>query len=212
MAKSMIARGHKKIAILFSEDEWTLTAAHEFRAAYEGLGGAVAFSSSVLTSETEFQTLLLKIRDSRVDGVYLNLVLAQLPVYFKQAYNVGIRIPTFTNFYVAKKEVLEVAGPAPLEGVFFYDIDAGLTHLQKKLSASGTEAIPPMTTVSYIATYLLQQAALVTQDETPGEMFKALVKQTAIKTPDGTFEVEERCLKVPIALRRIEGGRGVPAK
>ena len=203
LSDQMVKHGHKKIAVVYSEDEWTIASTTEFRKAFGETKNDIVFDQSVLSSETDFQTILLKIKSSNPDGLYVHLILPQLARFFRQAHELHIHIPSYTNFYIAKKEVLEAAGSDAVQGINYYDIDAALSVLQEKVTSSTSIGVPPLTAVSYITTYMLNQAARESASSSTSDMYKALLNQHEIRTPEKSFLVVDRYLKIPLVFKTI---------
>lgn len=197
-------REHKKIGIVYSEDEWTIASASAFRKAFVDSSNKAVLDQSVPSTDTDFRTLLLKIKSSDADALYVNLVLPQLAPFFRQAQDLNIRIPAYTNFYIAKKEVLEGLSAKAVENVSYYDVDAGLTALEKKVVATGEKGLAPLTAVSYIATYLLNQAARESKGSSAKEMYEALLRQREVRTPDKVFAIVDRYLQIPLVLKTVK--------
>ena len=64
--------------------------------------------------------------------MYTNVVLSQLAPFFRQAHAIGVTSPAYTNFNMAKREVLDALTADAVANVRYYDIDTGLLSLEKK--------------------------------------------------------------------------------
>ena len=207
LADEFLRRGYKKVSLAFSEDEWTQASAAGFRSAYLALGGKLAADHSVLSSENDFSTLLLRLKKESPDAMYITLVLAQLGPFFRQAQALHINTPIFTNFYVSKKEVMDVAGADALEGVRFSDMKVDLPSLKKRLGLNAELSIPSLVVASYVAAHLLNQAAAEAASPAANDLYEALIEQREVKTVDMNFSIEDRYVIFPLAVKAIRHGR-----
>jgi ABC-type branched-subunit amino acid transport system substrate-binding protein len=203
LAKEFIKQGLKRVAMIYSEDEWTQSVVHAFREAYPKHGGTFVFEQSVLTTETDFRSLLTKIRRTTPDALYFNVVISQIAPLFRQAYELRLTGERFSNFYVGKREVIEATGVAVVEGIQYADINTSLPALHKKLGLSESELIPAVTLASYLATTLLAQAASESTDTSAQAIAAALERQKSVALPDASYEIQGRYIILPLTLRRL---------
>ncbi len=204
LANQFQLRKHSKVAMIYSEDEWTGASASAFREALVTSGMKIVFDQSVPSLDTNFQTLLLKIKATRPDALYANLVLSQLAPFFRQAHNLNIEIPSYTNFYLAKPEVLNALTAEALKQVNYYDTEAELPALRKEATIDEGQNIPPLMVVSYLSTLLLNQAASESKGSSPKDFYDALLLQGEIRTADKDFSMVGRYLQMPLVLKSVK--------
>ena len=205
LAQEFIKRGHKKVALVFTEDEWTTAVSQAFRLKYTELGGTIVFDQPVLPAETDFRTLVLQIKSKSPDAIFMNMLLPQIAPLIKQAREFKVSGKLYSNFYVAKKEVLEAAGAVALEGVSYVEMATDLPTLKTKLGLDPNENITGLTLASFVATRLLAQAAAEIKDQpqTAAKLYEALLIQTEVRTPDHTYPVRNRCVEFPLAIKTL---------
>ena len=211
VAQAMAHHNLKKVALLATEDEYTGAVANSFRAEITRLGGAVVFDQALLPAETDFRTVLLQLKNKSVDAVYLDLLLPHIIPVVKQSADLGIHLPIFGNFYLAKEEVLQAVGAAALEGAAISDLDNDLPALKAHLQGGRAENPPGLTVTSYVAALMLSQtAAGHPEARTPAAFAAALAQLREIKTPDRVFQVKDRVVQFPLRLKIFHDGKIVP--
>ncbi len=208
VASEFVKRGYKRIALLSTDDEWTSSIGESFRKKIAALGGTIVFDQSFIPADTDFRTAITMLKSKAPDAVFLDMLLPQLGPVIKQASEQRLSGALFTNFYVAKKDVLDTAGSAALEGVHFVDIDTELPALRKALSPDGTISPPGLTVASYLGTLLLAQTASELKGAATKESFySALLNQQEIRATDRKFAITDRCVKIPLTVRVMRDGK-----
>lgn len=208
VAEEFIRRGEMRAALIYTEDEWTSSVSDGFRERFLALGGTLVFDEPVLPAETDFRTQLLKIKSAAPDAIYMNVLLPQIVPMAQQIRGLQISSEIFSNFYVAKEDVLEAAGAATLEGVKYVEIDTNLPALKAQLQQSADTALPGLTVASYVATLLLAQTALDNSDiRSAKDLQTALLQQSEVKTPDRVYPIENRYIKFPLVVKIISDGK-----
>ncbi len=198
---------YKKVALVYTEDDWTTAVSTRFKETLKNLGVNIVFDQSVLPSETDFKSLVLKMKQKEPDAVFMNVVLPQISPLLKSIRQYKTDVAVFSNIYVAKKEVVDGLGAEALEGIRYVEIDIDLPALQSKLGLNRNQPPPGLSVSAYISTMLLAQAVKENKDiKTSDDLYRALLLQQEIKTPDFTFEVKNRYVKFPLALKGIRNG------
>lgn len=204
-------RKYKRVAVLYTEDEWTNSVTEGFRSKLKEMGVDLVFDHAVLPAEQDFRTQLLKLRATSPDAVYLNFLLPQIAPALIQSRAVSVPGDFYSNFYLAKKEVRDAAGAASLENVRYVELDNSLPNLQRLLGKP--ESPPGLTVASYVSTLLLVQALQETpRPSNSAELMTALLRQKEVRTPDGTYPMAERCVLFPLAVKVMKNGEFVAEK
>ena len=211
VADEFARRHFKRVGVLYTEDEWTSSVTKGFRSKLASLGIMLTYDQPVLPGEQDFRTQLLKLKATAPDAIYFNFLLPQIAPAIKQAREMGVSGNFFSNFYLAKKEVRDVAGIEALEGVRYVELENDLPNLKKILGKD--EPPPGLAVASYVSTLLLLQAA--NDDSRPSnttELMTALSRQKEVRTSDGTYRVEDRCIKFPLVVKVMKNGKFVSEK
>jgi len=199
-------RKFKRVAVLNTEDEWTSAVTAGFRERLKELGITLAFDESFLPAEQDFRSRLLKLKASSPDAIYINLLLPQIAPAIKQAQEMNIDGPYFSNFYLAKKDVTDALGFSALEGVRFFELDTDLPRLKAELKLDHPP--PGLTVASYVATLLLAQAVKESPTlKNAAELYAALLRQKEVNTPDRNYQIENRYVKFPLVVKVVSGGQ-----
>jgi branched-chain amino acid transport system substrate-binding protein len=199
---------YKKIAILSTEDDWTLAVSERFRSGLSTAGVEVIFDQSVQPSETDFKSLIIRLKHSSPDAIFMNVVLPQISPFVKQFHQASMTTALFSNIYVAKKDVLEATGADALEGIRFVEIDTELPSLNKQIGLDLKLSPPGLTVASYLATLLLAQTVKENGNiRSTKDMYAALLRQNRLRTPDHEYLVKDRFVKFPLALKVMRGGK-----
>lgn len=199
---------YKKIAILSTEDDWTLAVSGRVRAGLLTSGIDVVFDQSVPPTDTDFKSLILRLKQGSPDAIFMNVVLPQIGPLVKQFRQADVGLALFSNIYVAKKDVMDALGPDALEGIRFVEVDTDLPSLNKELNLDLMLSPPGLTVASYLATLLLAQTVKESGEiHSAKEMYSALTRQTELRTPDYTYSVKDRYVKFPLALKVMRGGK-----
>lgn len=206
VAREFIRRGYKQAALIFTDDEWTGAVSDGFRREFEKLGGALVFDQSVLLSETDFRTLLIKAKGKTPSAYYMNMLLPQIGPIIKQARQLDVRGQYYSNFYVTRSDVREAAGDVALEGVRYVAINTDLPQLKAKLGVSKKASLQGLTVASYVGTSLLAQAAEnIDGEANSAKLYSALLRQKQVETPDHIYPIIERRVQFPLVVREISG-------
>ena len=121
LAEKATSLGLRKVAVITLEDEWLSSLTQEFNIALKQRGGQVLLNASVLPSELDFGALIGKIKDA--DAVFMNLGIAQSGPFLRRLRELGVKSQVLSNFWGAKKEVLDETGPEAAEGLIFFETD-----------------------------------------------------------------------------------------
>lgn len=205
LAKQLVARKFERVAVLFTEDEWTSSVTEGFRRTLAEAGVQPFFDQAVLPGEQDFRSQLVRIRSGVPQAVYCNVLLPQIAPLLKQARDLRVSGELFTNFYLAKREVLDVAGSAVIEGVGFVELDNDLPRLQRLLGRD--ESPPGLTVAAYVSTLLLSQSIdTAPKPVTREALYKSLTQQRFVQTLDRTYPVNEGRVQFPLTIKTMKDG------
>ncbi|MBU0636056.1 ABC transporter substrate-binding protein, partial [Candidatus Micrarchaeota archaeon] len=122
----------RKTAIAFHQDEWSEIIAPSFKQEFESLGGTIVLEEGVLVGETDFKTIIEKIKSNGVDSVYLPFVPFGTDLFLKQAKELGLEAQLLSGDAMIL-DIIIAAGSAA-EGVYFTNIFAEDNEVSQKLS------------------------------------------------------------------------------
>lgn len=205
LAKKLQDHGYHKVALLTVQDDWQGAVSDEFRKVFPA---SILFDQEVVPSNLDFRSELSRIKALAPEVIFANLALAQIGPFMRQAKELNLNAKIYSNFWVAKKEVLDSVGAALLEGVRYVEMDTELPKLQKLINEKYSATVSGATLSAYASTLLLAQViGKNPQITTRAELYAALLKQTQIETSDGPIAIVDRCIKFPLVEKTIQGGK-----
>lgn len=126
----------------------------------------------------------------------------------KQARAIAMAEPLFFNFYVAKKDVLDVTGKVALEGAKYVELDTDLSFLHAKLDKGQGIPLNGLTVASYVGTLLLAQVVAENQNiQTTSDLQAVLMGQHEVRTPDHIYPIKNRYVNFPLAVKAMRDGK-----
>jgi branched-chain amino acid transport system substrate-binding protein len=214
VAGAMIDRGLKKLAVVTAEDEWTLSLTEGFRKKVENLKSEkesnIVFDKAFLPSENDFRTLIIKLKNTNPDAVFVNLGITQLGPFFKQLRSLNFDKPIYSNFWAQKKNVIDSAGGAT-ENIIFSEMKTDypkfvLAFENKYKSRPTASVITAYTAFKFIAQTLKANPDI----NSSADFQKKLLQQKEIILSDINIKVTNRRVLFPMALRIIKNGNTQP--
>lgn len=170
----------RKIAIVAHYDEWAEIISDSFKEEFEALGGEIVLYEKVEMDESDFRTLIEKIKYNNADGVYLAFAVLNIDVFLKQAEELGLDVTilggdTFTD------DILAAAG-SNAEGVYFTNIYVDdnplLAGLQERYAQKYEQDIAssllPFASFGYDGVLVLEEAMKKVDEVTPSGIKDAL--------------------------------------
>jgi branched-chain amino acid transport system substrate-binding protein len=208
LAATLVERKYSRTAVVTTEDDWTSSVTQGLRDEFKQISQTTVFDEAVLPSDNDFRSIVLRMKSKSPDVIFANLGLAQIGPFIRQLREQNITVPIYSNFWIAKKDVLQSVGAEILEGVKFIEMDTNLPVLRQKLFERFGVNPSGATLTTYIATLLMIQAASeLSLDYSPQAFYLALLKQSEIITPDGPLLVRDRCVKFPLVEKVMRNGK-----
>ncbi len=211
LANVIAKQGFKKVSLITAQDDWPTAVSQGFRDELSKLKISVVYDQEIVPADTDFRTAIAQLRSKSADVVFANVGLAQIGPFLRQAKEQKLTLPTYSNYFIAKKDVVESAGSDLLEGVRFVEMSTDLPTLQKELQSRYGSNPSGATLSAYVATYLLVQSAKADPSiRTARDLYSTMLKQSEVRTPDGSFPIIDRKIKFPLVVKIMHGGKGVP--
>lgn len=207
LASKLFDSGYKNVALFTVQDDWPVAVSNGFRERAKSLGITLVLDNEILPSDSDFRSHLLKLRDSEIDAIFINVGLGQIGPLAKQLRELGIKAPLYSNFWAGKKEVISAAGDAG-NGLMFAEMATDLANLKSELNKRFKSTPSGATLSAYVATILFSQALTDIGDYkvSANALYESLLKQKDVKTRNGTFEIKERFVQFPMTIRTIRSG------
>ncbi len=119
MSPALEKLGYKKVAVITTNNESPLDMIEQLKLkVFPGLEIETVYEEVVDRDTTDFRTVLAKVKSVDFDALFINLYAGQVGVGIKQAKEMGITEPMFSNILADSSKELELAQGA-MEGVWF---------------------------------------------------------------------------------------------
>jgi len=214
---------HKKVAILYANNDSGVESAKVYKAVFEKAGGQIVAYETYDPKATDFTGMLLKVKTSSPDFIHLHGLVADMPIVIAQMRQLGItaRVSTYAGGY--NPQMVEKAGKGA-EGLIVTSL-APNEQQNKNVGPyierwkNAENRIPngmPYTQYLYDAPYLV--AALFAyldknkMAHTGENMRKALLGQKTFELPTtGKLVVnDDHTVVKPVNLLTVKDGQFVP--
>lgn len=104
----------KKVAIIATNNAWAQSTADNFRKDFEQRGGMIAFRSDLNPADSDFRTILYKIRTDKIEAIFAPITSNVIP-FFEQSRNLKLQIPIVAAGGALDVDVINAA-PEAVEG------------------------------------------------------------------------------------------------
>jgi branched-chain amino acid transport system substrate-binding protein len=125
------SKGAQEAAILYVNNDYGLDQAQTFAKLFTNLGGHVVFQEGYGVGQTDFRSILTKIKSLNVDSIYLPGY-SEVGTILKQATELGIKAQYYASDPFENPDIVKLAGAAA-NGVFypfFFNPDQDLSALK----------------------------------------------------------------------------------
>lgn len=124
--------GHKTMAIVYSQTDYTSPIAERMNEEFTGLGGKVIVQEGYLVNTTDFKTILTKISSLKPDAIFISAMTPDEAYNFmKQLKELNISSQVFGNDTLSNKNIFEKGGLN--EGVIIAGPDFDLNNPKTSL-------------------------------------------------------------------------------
>lgn len=134
----------RKVGVVLHIDEWSELITKSFAEKFTALGGEVILQEKTLPTEKNFKTVIAKVKDKKVDGVFFPLFPTSCGLFLKQAQELGLKTVFMTGDSFSNDDIVIAKNAA--EGVYianlYADNTAALNEKYKKMY--GKEAAFPV--------------------------------------------------------------------
>jgi branched-chain amino acid transport system substrate-binding protein len=214
---------HKRVAILYVNNDSGVEAAKVYRAVFEKAGGQVVAYETYDQKATDFTGMLLKVKTANPEFIHLHGLVSEMPIVIAQMRQLGItaRVSTYSGGY--NPQMVEKAGKGA-EGLIVTSLAPNETqnknvgpYIERWKKAENR--IPnglPYTQYLYDSAYLVAALyAYLDKNKMPytGEnMRKALLAQKTFELPTtGKLVVnDDHTVRKPVNLLTVKDGQFVP--
>jgi branched-chain amino acid transport system substrate-binding protein len=165
------------VAVLATQNPWSKATASTFEEDFKKRGGQIAYQGDMNPQDSDFRTLLLKLKTRSVDGIFAPLTAHSIP-FFKQARELDM--PIITAGGALDNDVIATA-PAMVEGRYVTDafLDVNRPEAQKLINLyqrkyNKLPSYPSVTARGYDGFLAISQALQKTSKREAAEIKNAL--------------------------------------
>jgi branched-chain amino acid transport system substrate-binding protein len=208
LADEVVKLGYRSAAIVSLEDEWMMSFRDNFKAAFVKAGGKAVYDETVLEAQSDFDSIVTKIKSRQPDSVVVNLGPTQAGPFIRKLRTQGLKAPLFGSYYARTRPVIESAGKEAIEGLTLVELDLDKPEFMSLFERSFKGADPtPITYTCFAAlTFVLQGVRNNPAVENTEGLEKILKEIKAVKMPDGDLRMAGREAQYKLALKRIHNG------
>lgn len=114
------SKGSRKIGIISAHDEWSEIISEAFRERFLTLGGELVYENKVKLDDTDFKTIVARLKASHADSVYFPIYMGSVIAFVKQARELGFAGNMYTGDGFSENEVAQLGKLA--EGIYVTQI------------------------------------------------------------------------------------------
>lgn len=116
-AKVIAGHGVKKLAVLYKNTEWGVNSIEGFKSGAEGTGMEIIAAEPYAENETDFTTVLTKLRAMEPDAIYMISEITDGVTILTQMQQLGWEITKFASGSMYNEQVVENAAEGAAEGL-----------------------------------------------------------------------------------------------
>lgn len=195
-AKMIVELGGKNVSFLLANDDWGRGVGTSFKEVVEKQGGKAVSMDYYDEGETNFMSVLTKIRGSNPDALMIAARTAGGAVIMKQYTELGMKVPVFNQGDMVNEQFVKLIGKDVAKGImgsesWYPGVD---DPLNKKFEADytarwGYEPIEP-SAYGYVGVQLIAEAIRIARSATPDAIREGLTKVN-MKTIAGQVKFDE---------------------
>ncbi|MEX0596431.1 MAG: ABC transporter substrate-binding protein, partial [Candidatus Paceibacterota bacterium] len=207
IAKVIFQNGVKSIYSLSTEDDWLLAFQKGLEENYQQLGGKITVQQNVEPTFLDFRSLILKIKQSGAEGVFIGLAPNQLGIFIKQFREAGMTQTIYTTFMIKFEDVLNTLNQDLLDQIVFVEIDAMKPNFVREYQKIAQNRPPAGLSYScYLTSEALYQAC-EKHLENKQTFSEILSKMTTVETTDQPIKFKNQKAEFDLVVNEFQQGR-----
>jgi branched-chain amino acid transport system substrate-binding protein len=209
-AQTMFQNGHRKVAMLYSLNDWANGVAAVFEAEFTRLGGQIA-KESFVQGETDLRSIIGKVQASGADSVALFEYTQGAIAFFKQSEELGLDVPVYGADTLSDPDIAEGAGAAYNGARYVILKDGASQEFRAKMAqrTGGVELVPGSTN-AYDAVMILARAVANAGDNTTAvKQWLYAMPPYAGETGSIQFDSNGDLASAQFSLYEIQNGKSV---
>ncbi len=199
--KALSLPGKKSVAIISSQDDYNLSLADEFKKVFTAGGGRVVFED-IVSDGNEVRPILTRLKNTKPDLVFINVVVADMPMAVKQADQLGIHQTILSSPFAAHPDVQALGKAA--KGIYYPSFAIGFDHLGKELEPLGFKPTPFVITGYTSGLMVAEGFKRSGFSSDRDKIYQAFLQIKELNCIDKTLEVKDREIIYPVAILQTE--------
>ncbi|MBE6113686.1 MAG: ABC transporter substrate-binding protein [Erysipelotrichaceae bacterium] len=187
----------KAVVIGDSSSDYAKGLSKSFINQFTSMGGSIVAEESYVEGDTEFNSVLTKIKDMDFDVIYIPGYYGEVSLIVKQARAMGINVPITGGDGFDAPELLQIAGPEALNDVYFttayttVTTDSNVLDFVEAYKAEYNKDPDMFAALAYDAAGILIQAIEDAGSDEPEAVKDALVAMDAYQGVTGKISFDE---------------------
>ena len=206
--------GATKVAVYYVNDEYGVSLAREFKAAFEAVGGSTCFYEAFDPGQTDFRSSIEKIKATKPDAIYFPGQAGETGRILRQAKEIGLDKPFVGGDGSYSPDLITIAGDAA-EGSYYtlmsMDYDSAkrrIEEFESRYSARFGEDATVYAAYAYDAMRVLANAISASKEFTGPAIKSALDNMDAYHGITGITDFDENGeVDKSFAVYQVVGGK-----
>ena len=204
--------GIRRMAVLTSEDDYTLSLRDHVLEKFGEQGGSIIYSEEVTPQELDFASYIAKLKRTSPGAVLLNLRLGQAGLAARELHMQGFSGQVFGSYFLRFDQEIKAAGQEAVEKTILAELDLNRPRFLAALKevSGGNEASGTTYTCYASLAALLQTLKGDAVIGSSSNLHAALSRQNSVQLLDEELTIREREAVFPLVYKSIHAGKTVP--
>jgi branched-chain amino acid transport system substrate-binding protein len=207
----------KNVAIVATNNSWSQSTADSFQQDFERKGGVVKYRADLNPSDSDFRTVLQRIRGGKIDGVFAPITAGVVP-FFEQARRIGLDVSIVAAGGAIDADVIKAA-PEAVEGRYVTNsfLDPNRREAAEFLSfyrkKYGKDPVYPSVSARGFDGLMAIAHALRKAKSLRGEDIQAALFSVEFEGAGFHLKIDSKgTAALPVEVLRVKGGRLIVAE
>lgn len=215
LAEFIYNKGINEIAIVNADVSYGIGAKNAMEAKFVNLGGKVALNESFPEGNTNYRTIITKLKNNNIKNVYVPAIGKDVALFVRQAYELGYRPNWFSFTSFEGDDVIET-GKQALEGLIYSSSAFGQDSLSQKFIKDFEEKynnLPQLWAATNYDAIKILNNAILNGNKTADEIKSFLLNMPAYKGASGLTNFDEQGnVNKPVIFKTVINGKFIPIK
>jgi branched-chain amino acid transport system substrate-binding protein len=203
--------GYRKVAVIWSINDWAEGYSRVFRDEFTRLGGQVVFQEKFTQGTSDLRSVLSKVKSSDAEAIVVFEYTSGSITFFKQKQELGINLPVLGGDTFTDPEIYTGVGKAADGARYILAKDSYSEEFKAKIKAqTGDDSVQVGSPNAYDAVYILKNAIRSVGDD-PTKVKNWLYTMPPYKGESGIIQFDENGdrLNPEFVMWKIQNGKPV---